>query len=141
MSPLDTYRPDLFAGRMILVTGGTSGIGLASARAFRDLGGRVVATGATAAERYRAPAEGREGVRFEVLDVREAGAVAALIGSLDRLDTVVNAAGVIRRDAEHDPETFADVVAVNLTGTMRVCAGARKRLAAAGGAVIKSPPC
>jgi NAD(P)-dependent dehydrogenase (short-subunit alcohol dehydrogenase family) len=42
-----TFMPDLFEGRAALVTGGTSGIGLACARAFRDLGATVSATGVT----------------------------------------------------------------------------------------------
>jgi len=45
-------------------------------------------------------------------------------------------AHVIRRDVEHDPEVFADVIAINLTGTMRVCAAAKARLHDAGGSVV-----
>ena len=41
------FAPGLFAGRAVLVTGGTSGIGFGTALAFRDLGAGVVATGAT----------------------------------------------------------------------------------------------
>ena len=59
-----------------------------------------------------------------------------LIGGLSRLDIVVNAAGVIRRDEEHDPNIFADVLAINLTGAMRVCAAAKPKLVEAGGAVV-----
>jgi NAD(P)-dependent dehydrogenase (short-subunit alcohol dehydrogenase family) len=43
---------------------------------------------------------------------------------------------MIRRDAEHDPEVFADVIAVNLTGTMRVSSAAKAKLTAAGGSVV-----
>jgi NAD(P)-dependent dehydrogenase (short-subunit alcohol dehydrogenase family) len=131
------FRPDLFAGRTVLVTGGTSGIGLGAARAFRDLGASVVATGATEPERDLAAADrAHGGIAFEVLDVRDAAAVACCVDRLDRIDVLVNAAGVIRRDLEHDPDTFADVVAINLTGTMRVSSAARDRLAAAGGSVV-----
>ena len=130
-----SYAPGLFAGRTALVTGGTSGIGLGAALALRDLGAAVVATGATAAERNRAQDE-HGGVRFAVLDVRDDGAVRAALEELDRIDVVVNAAGVIRRDAEHDPDTFADVIAINLTGTMRVCAAAHGKLAQTQGCVI-----
>ena len=31
---------------------------------------------------------------------------------------------MIRRDLEHDPDVFADVLAINLTGTMRACSAA-----------------
>ena len=126
---MDCYRPDLFAGCRVLVTGGTSGIGEAVARAFRDLGAAVTATGATDGECARAGADpGNAGVIFARLDVRDPAAVADQIASLPRLDILVCAAGVIRRDAEHDPAVFADVLAINLTGTMQVCAAARPKL-------------
>src|SRR4051794_41262846 len=41
-----TFAPDLFAGARVLVTGGTSGIGAAVARAFLRSGAEVTATGA-----------------------------------------------------------------------------------------------
>jgi NAD(P)-dependent dehydrogenase (short-subunit alcohol dehydrogenase family) len=132
-----TFAAQAFADRTVFVTGGTSGIGLGCARAFRDLGATVVATGATEAECSRAGAEpGNEGLVFQVLDVRDSAAIDATIAGLERLDILVTAAGVIRRDDEHDPEVFADVLAINLTGTMRVCASARPKLAAAQGCVV-----
>ena len=130
-----TFAPGLFASRAVLVTGGTSGIGLACARAFRDLGARVTATGATEAECARA-SEGDSGISFAALDVRDASAIERVLAGLGRLHVLVNAAGVIRRDIEHDPEVFADVIAINLTGTMRVCAAAKARLHDAGGSVV-----
>lgn len=131
------FAPGLFGGRIVLVTGGTSGIGLGCARAFRDLGAGVVATGATEAERAGAAAGAdAAGIRFEVLDVRDGRGVTAAMAGLDRLDVLVNAAGVIRRDEEHDPAVFADVVDINLTGAMRVAAAARPLLARSSGAVV-----
>jgi NAD(P)-dependent dehydrogenase (short-subunit alcohol dehydrogenase family) len=128
-----SFAPALFAGRQILVTGGTGGIGLGCARAFVRLGADVVATGATQAE---CDAARCDGISFRPLDVRDGEAVGALVASLERLDVVVNAAGVIRRDAEHDPAVFADVVAINLTGTMIVCSASRPKLAEAKGSVV-----
>jgi NAD(P)-dependent dehydrogenase (short-subunit alcohol dehydrogenase family) len=134
---VEAFAPDLFTGKAVLVTGGTSGIGLGAAFAFRDLGASVVATGATDSECERARVDAANArVAFERLDVREAAAIGALIERLPRLDAVVNAAGVIRRDIEHDPDSFAEVVAINLTGTMRVCSAAKAKLAANGGSVV-----
>lgn len=134
---LSAFAPGLFAGRTVLVTGGSSGIGEGVAVAFAALGAKVVATGATEAECERARSEpASAGVTFTPLDVRDEAAVADLVGRTPSLDVVVNAAGVIRRDAEHDPSVFADVLAINLTGTMRVCAAARPKLAASGGSVV-----
>lgn len=132
-----TFAPDLFAGRFVLVTGGTSGIGEGCARAFRALGAHVVATGATEAERERAVSVPENaGIDFAVLDVRQPQAVSALLATRKRLDVLINAAGVIRRDAEHDPAIFADVLDINLNGAMRASTAAKPLLAASQGSVV-----
>ena len=131
------FAPDLFAGQTVLVTGGTSGIGLGCARAFRDLGAVVHATGATEAERASAEADpASAGIAFSVLDVRDPSGIERRIAGAARLDVLVNAAGVIRRDREEDPQVFADVLDINLTGAMRVSVAAKPKLAASRGCVI-----
>lgn len=129
------FAPALFASRTVLVTGGTSGIGAGIARAFVQLGANVTVTGATAAECAAVEPAGGSAVP---LDVRDEAAMASLIGGLARLDVLVNCAGVIRRNAEHDPAVFAEVLAINLTGTMRACALARPKLAAGKGAIVNT---
>src|SRR5207248_10092204 len=134
-----TFRGDLFAGNAILVVGGTSGIGAAVADAFAVLGAVVTVTGATRHETDAA----RDGPDFKcreavALDVRDERAIVALVGDLPRLDVLVNCAGVIRRDEEHDSAIFADVVDINLNGTMRCCTAARSRLKAARGAIVNT---
>ncbi|HWL68328.1 MAG TPA: SDR family NAD(P)-dependent oxidoreductase [Geminicoccus sp.] len=131
----DSFRQDLFQGRHVLVTGGTSGIGKAVAKAFLAHGANVTATGAIAAE-VEAAAADLPGAERRLLDVRDGAAVAELIGHLPRLDVLVTCAGVIRRHAELEPDVFADVVDINLTGTMRACAAARPLLAATKGAIV-----
>ena len=121
-----------FAERHVLVTGGTSGIGAAIAHAFADEGASVTVTGITREETARVPAS----LRAEVLDVRDGAAVEALVSSFASLHHVVNCAGVIRRGEEHDPQVFADVVDINLTGTMRICAAARGKLKASRGTIV-----
>jgi NAD(P)-dependent dehydrogenase (short-subunit alcohol dehydrogenase family) len=134
-----TFTPDLYAGARVLVTGGTSGIGAALARAFLRAGAELTATGAFPAEIKAARGDAmlaRADLRH--LDVTDGAAVARLVGSLDRLDIVVSCAGTIRRAEEHEPEAFAAVVDVNLTGTMRVCAAARPLLARSRGAIVNT---
>jgi NAD(P)-dependent dehydrogenase (short-subunit alcohol dehydrogenase family) len=128
---------DCFAGRAVLVTGGSSGIGAAIAGGFLRGGAHVTFTGASAREVSAAlETPGLAGANGAVLDVRDDEAVRSLVGSLSALHHVVNCAGVIRRGEELDPAVFAMVVDINLTGTMRVCAAARPRLAEAGGGTI-----
>ena len=123
--------------RKILVTGASSGIGAGIARAFAALGDSVTITGATAAEAERATGDPAfAGIACHVLDVRDGAAVAAFVEGLGELDAVVNCAGVIRRGAELDPVAFADVIDINLTGTMRVCAAVRSRLKARRGCIV-----
>jgi NAD(P)-dependent dehydrogenase (short-subunit alcohol dehydrogenase family) len=126
-----------FAGRHVLVTGGTSGIGLGIATAFVAEGAIVTATGVTLEEVAQA-AQSVPGLRTALLDVRNAAGIESLIASLPSLSHVVNCAGVIRRGAEHDPEVFADVIDINLTGTMRICAAARAKLKEAGGTIVNT---
>jgi NAD(P)-dependent dehydrogenase (short-subunit alcohol dehydrogenase family) len=138
-----TFRSDLLAGKVALVVGGSSGIGAAIANGLAQAGARVTVTGATRDEVDAARADpgfaGRDAI---ALDVRDEAAVRSLIGDLPRLDVLVNCAGVIRRDDEHDPAVFEAVVAINLTGTMRCCALARARLKAGpgrdGGAIVNT---
>jgi NAD(P)-dependent dehydrogenase (short-subunit alcohol dehydrogenase family) len=51
---------------------------------------------------------------------------------------LVNCAGIIKRSEEHDPEVFAQVLDINLTGTMRVCSAARPALKKTGGCIINT---
>jgi NAD(P)-dependent dehydrogenase (short-subunit alcohol dehydrogenase family) len=126
-----------FSGRSVLVTGGSSGIGAAAALAFKQAGAQVVATGATLPEVEAARATAANaGIEFRQLDVTDTAAVQALVGSLPSIDVVVNCAGIIRRDGEHDPDIFVKVIDVNLNGGMRVTSAAREKLKAAKGSVI-----
>lgn len=127
-------KPLNFNGKSVLVTGGTSGIGAAVSMAFRSMGAAVTSTGAFQHEIDALPREDASLAR--VLDVRDQSAIDALIGGMEKLDVLVNCAGIIRRGEEHDPAVFADVIDINLTGTMRMCTAARPLLAAAGHASI-----
>ena len=134
-----TFQEGSFRDRVALVSGGTGGIGAAIAGALATLGARVTVTGATAEE--AAAARERCGLWWEdtiALDVRDAAAIAKYFGALTRLDILINCAGIIRRGDEHDPKVFAEVLDVNLNGTMRLCAAARPLLARTQGCIVNT---
>ena len=134
-----TFRKDIFAGSLALVSGGTSGIGAAIGNELANLGAHVIVTGANAREAAAARSAGAFAADSAiVLDVRDASAIAQCVASLPRLDILVNCAGIIRRGAEHDPEIFAEVIDINLNGTMRLCAAARPRLRETRGCIVNT---
>ncbi len=123
----------------VIVIGGTSGIGRAIAERFAADGAQVLATGASPAETAAATASpAAPNLSFEVLDVRDAASVQALMARQPSLDVLVNCAGVIRRGDEHDPAVFAQVIDINLNGSMRTCAAARPLLAKTRGCVVNT---
>ena len=123
-----------FDGYRVLVTGGSSGIGNAIATAFRDAGAEVVATGTKPRDAY---VSDLEGIDFRTVDLGEAGQREALAAGLDRLDVLVNNAGMVAwRRAEYAPETFRRVVEVNLDAGFHLAVLLRDRLAARPGSVV-----
>ncbi|GHA34806.1 short-chain dehydrogenase [Devosia pacifica] len=118
------------------MAGGTSGIGAAIAHAFSAAGARVTATGANEAEIAHFASRTASEISARLLDVRDQQAVRRIFEEQESLDILINCAGIIRRNDEHDPDIFADVVDVNLNGTMRMCARARPLLAKRGGSIV-----
>ena len=131
------FDTELFAGRRVLVVGGSSGIGAGIALAFAAHGAAVRVTGATPAEVAAANGAASH-CRASLLDVRDDTMVQALLAEFETLDVLVNCAGVIRRGDELRPEVFASVIDINLNGTLRCCAAARELLAAGKGCIINT---
>lgn len=126
-----------YAGKRVLVTGGTSGIGAAVSRAFLRTGAEVLATGIGQTEiDALAPDPDFTSAQLSILDVRDGPAIETMVSRLDRLDILVNCAGMIRRGEELDPAVFQQVIDVNLNGTMRMCSAARPLLAQNAGNIV-----
>ncbi len=126
------------AGRrkVALITGGTGGIGRAIAAAFYNVGYELVVTGLAADECERIRVDRPDWI-VKQLDVRDAREVETLVEDLSQLDVLVNAAGMILRDAqEHNLPEFERVVAVNLTGTMRMSTTCHRLLSKNHGCVL-----
>jgi len=139
------------AARRVLVTGGTSGLGLAMASALAAAGAIVALTGRSAARAASVAAELPGAVGIE-LDVRDEASVAravdqawSLTGGLDML---VNNAGIGMRTVnprflthpqsfwDVPPDGFRAVVETNLTGYFLVAREVTPRMLAAGGGRI-----
>lgn len=123
--------------KQVLITGGARGIGWGIARAMLDAGYGVTVTGLTADEVAAVPHEAN--LKSAVLDVTNDADVAGLMGSLTRLDALVNCAGIILREGkEFTIQGFQQVIDVNLTGTMRMCMAAKPLLEKNGGAIVNT---
>ncbi|MFC0315914.1 SDR family NAD(P)-dependent oxidoreductase [Gordonia phosphorivorans] len=112
-----TLPSNTFSGRTVLVTGGTSGIGAATALHFAGLGATVHAVGLGAdCVDFPTGINGNDGldIRVTELDVTNRAAVDAFFATLDRLDVLVPAAGVTLGPPEQEPEGFARVIEINL---------------------------
>ena len=118
------------SGKTAVISGAAGGIGRALAEGFLAAG-----YGVTGIDRA-APAWTAPGLTAAILDIRDTTTVAAFGATLDRLDVLVNAAGIIRRGAEFELPVFEEVVDINLTGTMRLSTACRPALAKAGGSIV-----
>jgi NAD(P)-dependent dehydrogenase (short-subunit alcohol dehydrogenase family) len=131
-----TFQNNLLEGKVAFVTGGFSGIGAAIANGLAQLGAKTVAAGLPLPE--GAPDTLNREFQRVTLDVRSGDDVAAALKAFDRLDIVVNCAGVISRIEEHNIEVFERVMDINLNGTMRVCSAARELLKASSGCIVNT---
>ena len=122
------------AGKRVLVTGGTSGIGAATAERFAEEGARVWVLGRTADP--KAP-------RSIVADVADPVAIAGAFEHMDAeaggIDVLINNAGVsVRHEFVEMPlDEWRRVLDVNLTGAVVVAQHAARRMLSQGsGGVI-----
>jgi len=138
---------DAAACRTALVTGATSGLGLAMATALAEAGLRVALTGRSA-DRAAKAAEKLPGAFGVELDVRDEGSVTRAVETawsrLGGIDLLVNNAGIGMRTVNPrfmtephgfwtvPPDGFRDVIATNLTGYFLVAREVVPRMLEAG---------
>ncbi|WP_046115210.1 SDR family NAD(P)-dependent oxidoreductase [Aquincola tertiaricarbonis] len=115
-----------------VITGGGTGLGLATGLELRARGYRVLALGLDTEPEL----EG-SGITFERMDITDAAAVQAVAIREPDVSVLVNAAGVILREGrEFTIEGFRQVVDINLNGTQLACLAFREALARQRGAVL-----
>lgn len=120
-----TEQSDRARLRTFVVTGATSGIGLATAQRLLAEGGTVIGTDVSA------PPDLGERFTFVPADVSDEHAVADVFAAVpDRLDGVVHAAGIASGGPVHllDKTEWDRVIAINLTGTFLVAKAALARM-------------
>jgi meso-butanediol dehydrogenase / (S,S)-butanediol dehydrogenase / diacetyl reductase len=140
------YCAMLFAGKVVLVTGSTTGIGEACAHQFAESGAAVMVSGRHAqrgdavAEAIRA-AGGR--AQFTAVDLRTEGVCERLVGhTIDRLgglDILVNNAGILytANALETSNEQWLDTMAVNVNALFYLSRAAVRHMRTAGkGAIV-----
>jgi len=122
--------------KTVVVTGGTRGIGAAASRVLFAADWHVIAASNSQAEidAFDGPAE----IDLRMLDVTDDESVNALFDPLEKLDALVNCAGILQRGAEYDLTVFQRVINVNLIGTMRCCVAAQPLLSKSAGAIVNT---
>jgi 3-oxoacyl-[acyl-carrier protein] reductase len=131
-----------FAGRRVLVTGGTRGLGLSIARSFVRSGARVAITG-THRLRANYDADLRD-FEYAQLDLTDHDAITELADAVGQVDVLVNAAG-LRLTQTQDPhhgEFVSHATRIGLLGPAQLSSRLRYRLSEStmrgGGAVVNT---
>lgn len=141
------FQPDLLAGKVALITGGSTGIGLGIAELFAELGATLVLTGRRAemldeAAQRLAPSGAR--ILTLAADVRDyaatQGVIARAVEAFGGIDILINnAAGNFNCPFEEmTPNGWRAVVDIDLNGTFNFCHASFAALKAApqGGRII-----
>lgn len=136
--------PDLFSveNQVVLVSGGSRGIGKAIAAGFAQRGAKVVITGRkeeTLTETAKELSTGKHAVTFAVSDVGQAekagDVVQEVVGQHGRIDSLINVAGVnIRKRAEtYTPEEYDYITNINLRGAFFLAQAVANQIISRGG--------
>lgn len=113
-----------------IITGGGTGIGRATGERLLTDGYQVIAAGMDKDEDLSAQ------IRFVQVDVTVQDDLRELMALPERIDTLVNCAGVIRQSREWEIEDFRFVVETNLTASFNAAMVALDKLGKARGSIV-----
>ena len=128
-----------FAGKAVLVVGGSSGIGNGIAHGFRARGAAVHVWGTRAQATDYDPDDGSDlaGLGYSCVDVGDPDAIEAAAMPFDRLDVLILCQGtVVYRRCEFEREGWDRVMAVNLDSLMHISRKFRLQLSQSAGSII-----
>jgi len=130
---MTTFDPHSMSGKVAVVTGGTSGIGAATAAALARLGATVYAVGLASAQ---ATFPEDLDVRAREVDVTDDESLRAFVAEVERIDILVPAAGFSLGEREMEWENFQRVVGIQLSAVYRTIDLCHAHLAASNGCVV-----
>ena len=108
-----------FSGKMVLVCGGSDGIGYGIASAFFEAGAEVAITGTRSTDHYQ---NDFSNFTYHQLDVQDSDAITALAARFSELDVMANCIGsVLWKKEEFERAGFEKIININLTGAMQLC--------------------
>jgi meso-butanediol dehydrogenase/(S,S)-butanediol dehydrogenase/diacetyl reductase len=134
-----------FAGKVVLITGSTTGIGAACARVFAESGAKVMVSGRNVERGHAvidAIAQAGGSAQFAAADLRAAGACERLVGhTVERfggLNVLVNNAGILytANALDTSDEQWLDTMAVNVNALFYLSRAAVRHMKAAGSGAI-----
>ncbi|MFD7229140.1 SDR family oxidoreductase [Streptomyces sp. NPDC059881] len=140
-APVRTVRPAPEDAPVVVVTGGGTGIGRATAHAFAEQGARVLVVGRTES-RLAETAEGHDGIGTVVADLTAPGAAEEVVDhalrTFGRIDVLVNNAAVSLHGglADHTRKDDETQLATNLLAPISLTRAALDALEASGGTVV-----
>ena len=117
-----------FGGAKVLVTGGSSGIGLGVARAFAEAGAEVTITGRRgSASEYDVDLSG---LGYHQAEMTDPDSLQALVASVEALDVLINNAGAsLMAEDEWRPEVFAKALHLHLVSAFTLAVSLKPLLA------------
>lgn len=141
----DMFDATLFRDQVVIVTGGGTGLGRATAEFFGRHGARVAILGRREAVIHEAQGEmAQQGITVmgEPCDIRDAAAVDRFVDRVwsrwGRIDVLINnAGGQFPKEAlQLSPRGLDAVIRTNLYGTINMSQAVARRMVASGGAII-----